>query len=61
MLSGISRRRKALVVVALMAGSALGAGVPVLVLPGSHDSAEAAVATITLHVEGTISRGAAGP
>ena len=51
MLSGISRRRKALVVVALMAGSALGAGVPVLVLPGSHDSAEAAVATITLHVD----------
>lgn len=50
MLSGISRRRKAAVVAVLMAGSALGAGVPALVLPGSHDSAEAAVATVTLSV-----------
>jgi hypothetical protein len=54
MLSGVSRRRKALVVAALMAGSVLGAGVPVLVLPGSHDSAGAAVATITLRVDGDI-------
>jgi hypothetical protein len=52
MLSGISRRRKALVVAALMAGSALGAGVPVLVLPSSHDSAGAAISTITLRVTG---------
>jgi len=50
MRSGISRRRKAAVVAVLMAGSALGAGIPALVLPSSHDSAEAAVATITLRV-----------
>ena len=61
MLAGISRRRKALAVAALMAGSALGAGVPVLVLPGSHDSAEAAVATITLHVENLNIPGVSGP
>jgi len=50
MLSGISRRRKASVVAVLIAGSALGAGVPALVLPSSHDSAGAAIATITLQV-----------
>ena len=61
MLAGISRRRKALAVAALMAGSALGAGVPVLVLPGSHDSAEAAVATITLHVDNLNIPGVSGP
>lgn len=50
MRSPISRRRKAWAVTALVAGSALGAGVPVLALSSSHDSAEAAVATITLQV-----------
>jgi hypothetical protein len=51
MRSGISRRRKAGVVAVLMAGSALGAGIPALVLPSSHDSAQAAVATVTLRVD----------
>ena len=50
MRSGTFRRRKAAVVTVLVAGSALGAGVPVLMWQNSHYSAEAAVATITLNV-----------
>src|SRR5215469_7683163 len=50
MLLKITRRRRAAAVTALMAGSVLGAGVPALVLSGSHDSAQAAVAAIRLQV-----------
>ena len=50
MRSGMFRRRKAAVVTVLVAGSALGIGVPVLMSQNPHYSAEAAVATITLNV-----------
>src|ERR1700727_3156883 len=50
MRSGMFRRRKAAVVAVLVAGSALGVGVPVLMSQNPDYSAEAAVATITLHV-----------
>jgi hypothetical protein len=50
MLSGIFRRHKAVVAAALMAGSALGAGVPLLVLHNPQNTAEAATTTITLQV-----------
>jgi hypothetical protein len=59
MRSGMFRRRKAAVVTVLVAGSALGAGVPVLMSQNSHYSAEAAVATITLNVASI--PGVAGP
>jgi hypothetical protein len=49
MLSGIFRRRIVVVAATLMAGSALGAGVPSLVLHSPHSSAAAATATITLN------------
>jgi len=48
MLSGIFWRRAAVAAVVVMAGSALGAGVPSLVSHNPHSSAEAATATITL-------------
>ena len=50
MRSGVSRRRKAAVVTVLVAGSALGSGLPVLMSQNANYSAEAAVATITLSV-----------
>jgi hypothetical protein len=50
MRSGMSRRRKAAVVTVLVAGSALGSGLPVLMSQNPNYSAEAAVATITLSV-----------
>jgi hypothetical protein len=48
--SGIFWRRATVAAVALMAGSALGVGVPSLVSHGPRNSAEAATATITLRV-----------
>jgi hypothetical protein len=50
MLSGIFRRRKAVAAAALIAGSALGAGVPLLVSHNPQNTAEAATTTITLQV-----------
>ena len=50
MRSRMFRRRKAAVVTVLVAGSALGVGVPVLMSQNPQYSAEAAVATITLNV-----------
>ena len=52
MLSGIVRRRTAAAVTALTAAAALGAGVPALVLSSSQVSAQAAVSTVTLSVDG---------
>lgn len=48
MLSGIFRRRAAVVAVVLGAGAALGAGAPSLILHSPHTSAAAATASITL-------------
>lgn len=48
--SGIFWRRATVAAVALMAGSALGVGVPSLVSHSPRNSAEAATATITLRV-----------
>jgi hypothetical protein len=45
---GIFRRRVVVIAAVLMAGSALAAGVPSLVLHNSHSSAAAATTTITL-------------
>ena len=50
MRSGMFRRRQAAVVTVLVAGSALGSGLPVLMSQNANYSAEAAVATITLSV-----------
>jgi hypothetical protein len=48
MLSGIFRRRVVVIAAGLMAGAALGAGVPSLVLHNPHSSAAAATTSITL-------------
>jgi len=54
MMSGIFGRRRAVLIAAgLMAGTALGAGVPSLVWHSPHSSAAAATTTITLQPEGS--------
>src|SRR6202035_4342738 len=49
MMSGIFRRRVVVIAAGLVAGSALAAGVPSLVLHNPHSSVAAATATITLN------------